>query len=75
MVEKIPILKVGQALLVSIQVDMHDRLASIEQAMRDGYSTGTRLGLGLSGSKRLMNDFEIESKPGEGTRVSVAKWK
>jgi serine/threonine-protein kinase RsbT len=44
-------------------------------AMRDGYSTGTGLGLGLSGAKRLSNEFEIDSKPGEGTRVSITRWK
>lgn len=47
----------------------------IELALRDGYTTGGGLGLGLSGSKRLMNEFSIDSKPGEGTRVTVAKWK
>jgi serine/threonine-protein kinase RsbT len=43
--------------------------------LKDGYTTGTGLGLGLSGSRRLMNDFQIESTPGKGTRVSVARWK
>jgi serine/threonine-protein kinase RsbT len=56
-------------------VDTGPGIPDIELAMRDGYSTGTGLGLGLSGSKRLMNEFEIESSPGKGTRVSVARWK
>ena len=43
--------------------------------MRDGYSTGGGLGLGLSGTRRLMNEFELQSKPGEGTRVSATRWK
>jgi serine/threonine-protein kinase RsbT len=50
-------------------------IADLELALRDGYSTGTGLGLGLSGSKRLMHEFEVESSPGEGTRVRVARWK
>lgn len=50
-------------------------IADLELALRDGYSTGAGLGLGLSGSKRLMHDFEVESSPGEGTRVRVARWK
>jgi serine/threonine-protein kinase RsbT len=44
-------------------------------AMRDGFTTGNGLGLGLSGSKRLVNDFEIATKVGEGTRVTVTRWK
>jgi serine/threonine-protein kinase RsbT len=50
-------------------------IADISLAMRDGFSTGGGLGLGLSGAKRLSNEFEIQSKPGEGTRVSIARWK
>src|SRR5262249_42980911 len=45
-------------------------IADIELAMRDGYTTGGGLGLGLSGSKRLSNEFEIQSAPGAGTRVA-----
>jgi serine/threonine-protein kinase RsbT len=44
-------------------------------AMKDGWTSGTGLGLGLSGAKRLVNDFDIQSKPGEGTRVMIARWK
>jgi serine/threonine-protein kinase RsbT len=50
-------------------------IENIELAMRDGYTTGGGLGLGLSGSKRLCNEFEIYSKLGEGTRVTVTRWK
>ena len=50
-------------------------IPDIEQAMKDGYTTGTGLGLGLSGSKRLVDDFEIVSRVGEGTRVVVTRWK
>jgi len=50
-------------------------IADIELAMKDGYTTGTGLGLGLSGSKRLCNEFDIFSRPGEGTRISITRWK
>ena len=56
-------------------VDSGPGIANLELAMRDGYTTGSGLGLGLSGTRRLMSDFEIESTPGKGTRVSVARWK
>ena len=50
-------------------------IPDLELALKDGYSTGGGLGLGLSGSKRLVNDFQIASKVGEGTRVTVVRWK
>lgn len=50
-------------------------IADIALAMTDGYSTSGGLGLGLSGSKRLVNEFDIWSKPGEGTRVTITRWK
>jgi serine/threonine-protein kinase RsbT len=50
-------------------------IADIEQALKDGYSTGTGMGLGLSGSKRLVNDFKIQSHPGKGTMVMIARWR
>jgi len=50
-------------------------IANIELALRDGFTTGGGLGLGLGGAKRLVSDFEISSRPGEGTRVSITRWK
>ena len=50
-------------------------IADLQLALKDGYSTGTGLGLGLSGAKRLMSEFEIHSTPGQGTRVAVTRWK
>lgn len=50
-------------------------IADIALAMRDGYSTGGGLGLGLSGAKRLSNEFGITSAPAEGTRVVITRWK
>ena len=44
-------------------------------AMKDGYTTGNGLGLGLSGAKRLVNDFQIETKVGEGTKITITRWR
>jgi serine/threonine-protein kinase RsbT len=49
-------------------------IPDIALAMRDGYTTGKSLGLGLPGTKRLVNEFEIKSKVGEGTTVMIIKW-
>lgn len=50
-------------------------IANIEQAMKDGFSTGKSLGLGLPGTKRLVSEFDIKSTLGKGTVVTVIKWK
>lgn len=50
-------------------------IPDLEQAMRDGFTSGSGMGLGLGGSKRLVNEFDIESAVGKGTRVTVARWK
>jgi serine/threonine-protein kinase RsbT len=50
-------------------------IPDIELALTDGYTTGGGLGLGLSGAKRLSNEFEIFSRVGEGTRVTITRWK
>jgi serine/threonine-protein kinase RsbT len=50
-------------------------IANIEQAMKDGFTSGNGLGLGLGGAKRLVNEFEIESTPGKGTRVTITRWR
>jgi len=50
-------------------------IADIEKALKDGYTSGNGLGLGLGGAKRLSNEFRIDSRPGEGTRVTIARWK
>ena len=49
-------------------------IRDIERAMRDGYTSGGGLGLGLGGAKRLTSDFSIESTPGSGTRVEITQW-
>jgi len=50
-------------------------IPDLDLALKDGYTTGGGMGLGLSGSRRLMNEFEIDSRVGEGTRVTVTRWK
>jgi serine/threonine-protein kinase RsbT len=56
-------------------VDHGPGIPDIAEALRDGFSSGTGMGLGLGGAKRLVNEFEIDSTPGEGTRVSITRWK
>jgi len=58
-----------------IFVDNGPGITDLEMALRDGFTTGGGLGLGLGGSKRLVDEFDIDSRPGEGTAVSVVKWK
>jgi serine/threonine-protein kinase RsbT len=50
-------------------------IPDIETALKDGYTTGAGMGLGLGGSKRLVNDFSIESEVGKGTKITVVRWK
>lgn len=50
-------------------------IADIAMAMRDGFTTGGGLGMGLPGTKRLVNEFDIASQAGEGTTVTIVKWK
>jgi serine/threonine-protein kinase RsbT len=50
-------------------------IPDIEAALKDGFTTGSGMGLGLGGSKRLVNEFEIDSEVGKGTRVMVTRWK
>jgi serine/threonine-protein kinase RsbT len=55
--------------------DQGPGIADVARALKDGFSTGGGLGLGLGGAKRLSNEFEIESRPGAGTRVAITRWK
>ena len=64
----------GPGLRLSFE-DQGPGIADIGRAMTDGYSTGGGLGLGLSGAKRLSNEFEIHSRPGAGTRIVITRWK
>jgi serine/threonine-protein kinase RsbT len=55
--------------------DQGPGIANIDLALRDGFTTGSGLGLGLGGAKRLVNEFELDSWPGRGTKVTVTRWK
>jgi len=56
-------------------VDRGPGIPDIDLAMKDGWTSGGGLGMGLSGSKRLVNDFELDTAPGKGTRVTITRWK
>jgi len=56
-------------------IDEGPGIPDLQQAMTDGWTSGTGMGLGLSGAKRLVNEFDIETAPGRGTRVTVTRWK
>ena len=56
-------------------VDEGPGIADIAKALTDGYTTGGGMGLGLSGARRLADEFNLESSPGNGTRVTITKWK
>jgi serine/threonine-protein kinase RsbT len=55
--------------------DQGPGIPDIAQALRDGFTTGSGLGLGLGGARRLVNEFDIDSRPGAGTRVAITRWK
>jgi serine/threonine-protein kinase RsbT len=56
-------------------VDEGPGIADVEQALRDGFTTGKGLGLGLGGSRRLVSEFEIQTTPGRGTKITAIRWK
>ena len=58
-----------------IFVDQGPGIPNIEAALKDGFTTGSGMGLGLGGSKRLVNEFSIESEAGKGTKVTVMRWR
>jgi serine/threonine-protein kinase RsbT len=55
--------------------DQGPGIADIDAALKDGFTTGKGMGLGLGGARRLSNEFSIHSKPGEGTKIVIARWK
>ncbi len=78
--------KGGEALLEAVEngtrrgirltfEDQGPGIPDVNAALKDGFTTGTGMGLGLPGARRLMNEFSIDSGPGRGTRVVVARWK
>ena len=55
--------------------DQGPGIPDVEAALKDGFTSGKGMGLGLGGARRLSNEFSIHSKPGEGTKVAIARWK
>ncbi|HQT78838.1 MAG: anti-sigma regulatory factor [Rhodospirillales bacterium 20-64-7] len=73
---QIEVLRNGQRRGVRLTfIDQGPGIADIAQAMTDGYTSGGGLGLGLSGARRLCNEFDIRSEPGKGTAVTLTRWK
>ncbi len=70
--------RVQQGVRTGLRLDFIDQgpgIPDLDLALKDGWTSGGGMGMGLSGSKRLVNDFEIETAPGQGTRVSITRWK
>jgi serine/threonine-protein kinase RsbT len=73
---RLRILESGGRRGVRIEFEDHGPgIADLQLALQDGYTTGNGLGLGLSGAKRLCNEFELKSEPGKGTTVVITRWK
>jgi serine/threonine-protein kinase RsbT len=64
----------GRAGIEVVATDEGPGIANVELAMQDGYTTGNGLGLGLPGTRRLVDDFELQTTPGAGTRIRMVKW-
>lgn len=70
--------RVGRGGRAGLRLTFEDQgpgIVDLDLALTDGYTTGGGLGLGLSGSKRLSDEFDIVSAPGQGTRITIIKWK
>jgi len=65
----------GRIGLQLVFADQGPGIADVELALKDGYTSGNGLGLGLGGARRLSNEFELTSRPGEGTRVAITRWR
>lgn len=70
-----PLLETNRRGLSLTFSDTGPGIPDIEAALKDGYTTGSGMGLGLGGAKRLSSEFHIHSKPGEGTRITIKRWR
>ncbi len=69
---------VNEGIRTGLRIRFEDHgpgIPNLELALQDGYTTGSGLGLGLGGAKRLVNEFDIDSVPGAGTRVTITRWR
>ena len=64
----------GRAGIEVVASDQGPGITDVELAMQDGYTTGNGLGLGLPGTRRLVDEFELDTEPGSGTRIRLVKW-
>lgn len=74
---EVDIERVAELTRKGLRLTFSDRgpgIENIERALQDGYSSGSGLGLGLGGARRLSNEFSIDSKPGQGTRIVIVRW-
>lgn len=70
--------QIGMGSRVGLKLIFEDQgpgIPDIELALKDGFTSGNGMGLGLGGSKRLVNEFSIDSAPGKGTRITAVRWK
>jgi serine/threonine-protein kinase RsbT len=70
--------RLDQGKRIGLRLTFEDKgpgISDIELALRDGYTSGNGLGLGLNGARKLSHEFDIWSKPGQGTRVTITRWK
>ena len=65
----------GRTGLRLVFADRGPGIPDIERALKDGFTTGNGLGLGLGGAKRLSSEFDIDSIPGQGTRITITRWR
>lgn len=65
----------GRTGLRLVFTDRGPGIPDIERALKDGFTTGNGLGLGLGGAKRLSSEFDIDSAPGQGTRITITRWR
>ena len=68
-------LRRGRPCVIVVARDQGPGISDMESAMRDGYSTSHGMGMGLPGTRRLMDEFEIVSEPGKGTTITARKWR
>ena len=75
LIRPLPASERGRAGLEIVVADEGPGIENIEEALREGFTSGPGMGMGLPGTRRLMDDMEIESAPGRGTTVTIRKWR
>jgi serine/threonine-protein kinase RsbT len=74
LIRELAVSDIGTGLEIVVRDD-GPGMANVEQALRDGFSSGTGLGMGLPGARRLMDEMVIDSQPGRGTTITIRKWR